>query len=415
MTTNDSTTDQGGTRMVPVMDIVRKGSESNFRSHLIDLAMAGKLRVYIAVPDDKIVYTGNPNGRRQRTLPLAETQALRREILNHKKSGRTFIAFPMERRDIKYVVLDAAHAKAISDHGHAEIHWFSGGLTTHPDAALSRLGRVTNQPASSGIFCLRPYCFLQKHPRGFHSNNVPPLTLAPENVITVEFNDLFVVESDATELVCANEIQAAVQAIEPAYAHELRKRATGAVVLLDAALYFYATPGTPSISQKEMGNWLNENRKDFKKLFNVANAKLAYKFINTKHRFNQGANEGWQPTPFRGDILNSAREKYQCADYISDYLAVIFLASDRWAALLAEDKTDKVESSDKRMLRLIDEFRQELIQWGFSEKPARFAVADIVIWSLRVVRLKADIRGADEVTVNRANNLKATNRRQESR
>jgi hypothetical protein len=401
--------------MVPVMDIVREGSESDFRSHLIGLAMAGKLSVYIVVPDDNIVFTQNPSGRRKRFLPLAETRALRREILNHKKSGRPFIAFPMECPDIAYLVLDSVHDKAISQDGHAEIHWFSGGLTKHPDAALSRLGWVTYQPAPSSIFCLRPHTFLDEHPRGFHSNNVPPLTLAPENVITVEFNDLFVVESDVTELICVNEIQAAVQAVEPAYAHDLRKRAPGAAVLLDAALHFYATPGTPSISQAEMVNWLKDNRKDFKKLFNVANAKLAYKFINTNHRFNQGANAEWQPTPFRGDILNSARKKYQCANYISDYLAVIFLASDRWAELLAQDKADKVESSAEHMLSLTEKFRSELIDWGITETGARLAVVDVAVWPERVLNLAVGKLHTDEVTVNRANNLKATNRRQESR
>jgi hypothetical protein len=362
---------QGGTRMVPVMGIIREGSESNFRSHLIGLAIEGKLSVYIAVPDDKIVYTENPNGRRKRVLPLAETQALRREILHHKKSGRQFIAFPMECRDVKFLLLDTAHAKAISDSGHADIHWFSGVLTKHPDAALSRLDRVAYEPAPSRIFCLRPYKLLEENPRGFHSNKVPPFRLVPENIIKIEFKDLFVVESDVSRLQSPPTSPGIGD--DP---HGLAERSPGIYALYLAARTFYEKSRRRSgykHSNTDIAGWLHincptKNAVSSRRIFNGETSKNLAWLANLDHNRNRGRRKENSPAQLRTELIPDYSITYRDEPFISEALALVIYLSNLWHAELKNDPNPKVK------------IEQKIVDAGFNRKGEKEAVAKIIRW-----------------------------------
>jgi hypothetical protein len=364
-------TGQGGLRMVPVMDIIRDGSESNFRSHLLGLAIEGKLCVYIAVPDDKIVYTENPNGRRKRVLPLAETQALRREILHHKKSGRQFIAFPMECRDVKFLLLDAAHAKAISGGGHADIHWFSGVLTKHPDAALSRLDQVAYEPAPSRIFCLRPYEFLEENPRGFHSNKVPPFRLTPENIIKVEFNDLFVVESDVSRLQNPSTSPGIGIGEDP---HLLGERSPGIYALYRAARTFYEKSALWSGSKRsnmDITRWLRTNSTTkntvlSKNLFDSETSTNLAWLANPDHNRSRGRTT--PPARLKIELIPHYSTIYWDEPFVSEALALVIYLGN-WSH--DEPKTDP---------NPYEELLAKVEDAGFNGKGEKEGIAKIIRW-----------------------------------
>lgn len=403
-------------RLVPLMEAAPDTAK---RNQILTLAANGKIILFVQVKPDQVAYADQPSWiapdpashRIRRTISLQTQNTIDRD----RRRGVPVIVFPEPRREVAFLALEPMHAQSLLAAQSVHTQWFPSGLKLErgflePVAFPSKLrlrpsGDVGapgpwREGASEHTFKieLRDVLLDDRVPSRVEElvKSLTPKTVArieakPEStgqVLTPRWSGLSDTKSsfdipEGDELLLSH-------VVETGDPYGLRERAPGVFVLYAAARHFYEKPRVTDVVRKDVVEWLqSDNWKTFSKLFNKTNASLAFKFINLKHSPGRGSNDNWVAKSFTPDILAIAKQKYQQPPhkpYISDYLAMIIHASDRWGELTAKSYPNGIKP-DEHMLRLIEEFRMELFDWKFSGSAERQAVVDIVIWPTRIVDL----------------------------
>jgi hypothetical protein len=415
-------------RLVPLLVAA---PETGKRIQVLALAASGRTLLFVQVRPGHVAYADktpriatHPGELDIRRSISWQTQ---RAIDEDRRRGLPVIVSPERRVDVAFLALDPAHAQSLLASRSVHVHWFSRGfklqegfleplalpskLCLRPSGDAVGLGPWRGAP-SEYTFKIELHDVLIDDRVPLHVDELSKLPVPSavartqtmlsftDQVPTPSWSGLgvtnisFDIPEDDQLPLSPN--------VEMDDLYGLRERTLGVFILYAAAKAFYERPRAVPVENIDVINWLADpRRKDLEELFNRENARQACKFINPEHKKDGSGGNTWAERPFRSDVLTRASKKYQPhshSSYISDYLAVIILASVEFPELarwreLAMDQKAKPAKRAKEMLDLIARFETLLVAWKFAGKTELSAVVDIVIWPERVVNLKKARRG----------------------
>lgn len=378
-------------RLAPLTKVA---PSADAQKQVLTLAANGNMRLYVHVKTRHMVYADKsqpqPVNVRRAGSDLRHhiREARRRTAFDDLSRGLPVILSPEPHPEVTYLALETADVRRFMIEQVIRIHWFHSGLRD-VTTAVPEHERHQEPVMFPSPLCLRP--------EGDTAIDGPWRGEPDEYTYRYELCDLFV-ENDAL----------AKSKPLPAKVRKLEEASPGVFILFCAAVHFYGAEGAEGPVRSDVMRWLQTggartyNWKDYEKLLTEANARLAYKFLKPKRTpktMEQQKSQAEQ-TNFDAAILDRAKAKYGIGDYVSDYLAMIGYAADRWRSLEEESENHppkkgadgQLTLTEKRRLDQVEELREDLMHWGFVNKSEQNAIIDYAIWPIRIVDLKAALR-----------------------
>jgi hypothetical protein len=326
-------------------------------NHVLELAINGNARLYVAVPPDDVAYVSNSE-------PVIGSVDGNAPGLRHwdkiDESERI-------RREMKFLALDPSQSERLRAKKIIDVDRFPCGLAPHPNDELLQQGGMELRQFTSAL-CL---CSTKQADAG----NIPPTPnmldvpetyslIWPRQSVKIEYHDVYI---DERVLTLVENLETSNQD-DPYHLHD---RSPGVYVLYCAAARYYDPRKHGTATREQIKAWVIERLPE---LYRDTISNHAVKLIDPKYRRGSGIKPKNKKV-FDPAVLSDEkfRGKYK-ASFINQSLALILHVTHWWLEESAHFKESKLKKKPTRL-----DVENKLDEIGFYKRE-REALTRIVMW-----------------------------------
>ncbi|MEW9623201.1 hypothetical protein [Rhodanobacter geophilus] len=417
-------------RLVPLVEAV---PDADQQSRILALAAESKLRLYVPVPLERVVYTGSA----KLDVSSCVTPTVRQKMAEAKRRGALVIKKPTLCREVDFLALAPNDAQSLLVARMARVQQFPGGLKLIP-------AKVEHE--QSGLEFVPAQLYLR--PAGETIDRGPWILEAGEHAIRIDWQDVLLDRRAIGMLKNSVDTDVPIATVDgiantdighgtlPAYVpfedvpeedqplppplpmmkleeddpFNLRSRAPAVFVLYAAAKYFFDEPRYPPIKQNLLEDWFSDRRVpviawitqiqgNYAGLTRERNVRLAFKLIHPKNDKRKWASSDYQSKEISPAIVDEASKYRENVEhYVSKRLSVVILALDHWEQLnkVSSDHQKNAVTAEHQV-KLMDKLRDELRKWRFDSDDERKTIVDFVTWPQRYDDLQKQIKSDAEL------------------